>query len=265
MESPQAEWVLRGHTRVHPSPPPPTHSSTSLDFWLGGGGIEPHPGPVQDPFSVCSSRVHAGWVALRCDQQCHSHCTGIRSVADYRLLVPGSCPAHLHCPPESSDFERTRSALIRGIHQTSVPCPDEHNLSRTCLWGRQLPATASNTSMLNCKTSFTVTRCWSPVLKTLPSKSSHSVPPSGTIARPEAMVNLSLFPTNQSPTGCLMVTYSLTTTRRKFVDLGEWALTFVNVYIPPQSSCPRNYASDFPRNYFLRFSPGTIFSDFPRN
>ena len=66
--------------------------STSSVYILPG--INPHPGPVQDPCSVCDDRVHAGWVALVCmvcDQWCHRRCSGIYSPADYRRLAQWNC------------------------------------------------------------------------------------------------------------------------------------------------------------------------------
>ena len=90
---------------------PPSVSLLHLFSLLVLAGIEPHPGPVQDPCSVCCIRVYAGWVAflcMVCNQWCHRRYAGIHSSADYQLLAPWSCPTcSTQVPP--AQHPRTRS------------------------------------------------------------------------------------------------------------------------------------------------------------
>ena len=103
---------------------------------------------------------------------------------------------------------RIWSELVRLFHlgtsYPSSPSPsDTAALSRRVL-NPQTSAesvaivTKFSTGRNNCRTSFSVTRCWSSVCKrpnsawTLPSKSSQTMPPSGGTARSEAVVDLSL-------------------------------------------------------------------------
>ena len=67
----------------HPKKECPRRFSVTVSFLLHflslliRAGIEPHPVPVQDPCSVCGSRVFTGWVAflcMVCDQWCRRLC-----------------------------------------------------------------------------------------------------------------------------------------------------------------------------------------------
>ena len=53
------------------------------------------------------------------------------------------------------------------LHLTPFICVDEHYCSRICLWHGQVPAVQLQQhitlSRQTCKTSFAITRCWSPV------------------------------------------------------------------------------------------------------
>ena len=127
-------WRPRPVKRHPPSDPassPPRVSPSNLSSASSPSvieaGIEPPPGPVQDPCSICGNRVHLGWISflcMVCDQWCHRRCSGIHSQADYRRLAPRCCLTYAPPPPvppatptrepESSDLERMRSALSSG-------------------------------------------------------------------------------------------------------------------------------------------------------
>ena len=87
----------------------PTSALVSLFLHLFSllirAGIESHPGPVQDPCSVCGSCVQAGWVAflcMVCDQWCHRRCAGIHSIADNRRSLTASS-SRLDIDPRRDD------------------------------------------------------------------------------------------------------------------------------------------------------------------
>ena len=77
------------------------------------------------------------------------------------------------------------------------------------------------------------------------------MPPSGAIARPESVVDLSYSSIIPSPSGCLMVTFSRTMTRQRCwwsrLTFGgrHWPLSMFTSPPPPRVVLPRNYAPDF--------------------
>ena len=133
---------------------------------LTRSGIEPHPGPVQDPCSVCGDRVHASL--------CRLFLYGVRPVVPPPLLRdllpsrlsaagPVELPHMLHTrstsKPESSDMERMRSTLSsRGLplHRTHLPSPDEHCCTKTRIRERQVPAVQRQPSLPRCVVSVIV-------------------------------------------------------------------------------------------------------------
>ena len=153
------QWHPRPVQRLPPSnplspPSPPLASSSSVTpffhpkkecpLWLSESlllhlfrlliqaGIEPHPGPVQDPCSVCGNWVHPGWVAILymvCDQWCHRCCSGIHSPEDYWRLAPCAPPqSHLQ-HPTGSQSPLTWNELVQpsrpGTPSTAGPIPSD--------------------------------------------------------------------------------------------------------------------------------------------
>ena len=104
--------------------------------------------PIQDPCSVCGSRVHAGWVAFLCmvyDQCCYCYYFAIRSSEAYRCLTPWGCltcftpfASALQHPPVSHR-PRTWRALARLFHLWTTS-PSSPSPSDSTLLPRQTPS-----------------------------------------------------------------------------------------------------------------------------
>ena len=147
---------------------------------------DPNPCHIQDPLSVCGSRVYASGMTFLCtvfDQCHHHHCARICSSADYWRLASCSCPTCcttvLPATPtkesQSSDMEPSHSTLSsmdslsqrplsivpRSPAQMSTTAAYLHLRGQVLAFQlqshRALPVASQN-----CKISFTTTRCWSP-------------------------------------------------------------------------------------------------------
>ena len=231
---------------IFPSSSPASDSRASLlhHFFhiLFRAGIEMHPDLVQSPCSVCGYRVHTGWVAflcIVCNQWCHRRYPGIRSSARLPAAGPVELPNMLHPGPTSSPHPRGGVlrhgvdmfySLFRGLPLPEfffppLSRPDEHFRSRTGLRGRQVSA-------VKLQRHTTLPRRTAGLLPPSPSvgrqcsrdQTLHELfpqrvhrlcLPSGKIARPKAVVDLSHSSTIPSPSGCLMVTFFRTMARQR--------------------------------------------------
>ena len=164
--------------------------------------------------------------------------------------------------------------LVRGL---PLPAVLLHRTQPDRTWLRErqvhwsLIATASFTATLNCSTSCTITRCWSPVYKrtnsawTPLSRSSQAIPLSGAIARPKAVVgDLSLSSTTPSLIRCLTVTHSSMMTRWKFrqsrLTSGEphWpSSTYTSPLRPPVLGTMQPFLTPFWRTVDTRWCSAT--------
>ena len=108
------EGASTAASRESPSPLPLSSCKRTV--------IDPNPCHIQDPLSVCGSRVYASGMTFLCtvfDQCHHHHCARICSSADYWRLASCSCPTCcttvLPATPtkesQSSDMEPSHSTL----------------------------------------------------------------------------------------------------------------------------------------------------------
>ena len=241
--------------------------------------MAPHPGPGQDPCSVCGNRVHPGWVAflcMVCDQWFHCRCSGIHSQADYLRLAPWSCPtcstpvppATPTKEPESSDLERTRSTLSSGdslshrslsIGPSSPPAQTSTAVpGRALERGRFLQFNCNG--ILHCHAELQYFLHPHQVLVACVQETKLGVNSSlkeftdyATVRRDRptgggggglvTLIHHSV--PYRVPDSGILPDDDMAKVQTVETFLGGTTLTFVNVHIPPASSWPRNYAPDF--------------------